>query len=212
MSSERLSLPEELLLLALHPAKGHLRDRDKLKYGLSAAVLGELEAAGVVRPEAMGKRFAILRPAPTGDPQLDETAGRLRAGERPKTKTWVRRNARRVHEPYLSRLVAGRTLQARAHRVLGVFPVTRYTVLDKELLSGVRSRLDQAAHGRKTLDDSTRLGALVAAVRLDRHLYRGGENRELRRRLKELTKRDWTAEAARQNVKSDEAAAAEGSG
>ncbi len=71
MTGAPLTLPEELLLLALDPVRGRsLNHRRYLQYGLAGAALADLEEAGRIAVEG-GDRIRVTNPLPLGDPVLD---------------------------------------------------------------------------------------------------------------------------------------------
>ena len=68
MTTVQLSLPEELFLLCVQPVTGRLRCRARvLQYGVAAAALAALEAAGRVAEDGRG-HVSVMDPRPTGEP------------------------------------------------------------------------------------------------------------------------------------------------
>ncbi|MFD7948863.1 GPP34 family phosphoprotein, partial [Streptomyces sp. NPDC059744] len=73
-----LTLPEELLLLALDPQRGKPYCRNRfLEYGMAGAVLAELEFQGRIT-EQLG-RIRVIDPLTPQDPLLAQVLGRLPA-------------------------------------------------------------------------------------------------------------------------------------
>ena len=106
------SLPEELLLLALHDEKGSVipAAAPVLNGALVGAVLMELGLQGRLREDADGGLQVDM--TPTGDPILDEAVQRVGDSDRPRTASyWVGRLARRIPRQRLDH--AGHARQAR---------------------------------------------------------------------------------------------------
>ncbi|GAA0415638.1 GOLPH3/VPS74 family protein [Streptomyces luteireticuli] len=194
---EHLALAEELLLLALVPASGRVSSGLRVRYALAAAELMEQELTGAVRPEADGKRFTATAPSGTA--------------QRPLTRGWLGRHARRsLITRYGDRLAERGAVRRQHRRLAGVLPATRYPLLRRDLAAEVRSRVEGAAQGGADAaadPRAARLGALLAAVGLDRRVFPGPAHRGLRRRLAERAAADRVARQAHRAVRAARAAA-----
>ncbi|MGW5941974.1 GOLPH3/VPS74 family protein [Streptomyces celluloflavus] len=207
-----LTLPEELLLLALDPGRGRpVVSRTSLRYGLAGAALADLAAAGRITPEGDG-RFSVASPLPLHDPVLDGALAALpgpaKGGRGIRARRWVHGAGRTVQELCLDRLVERGAVRRRSGRVLGLFPYARFPAGRVDLTGPARSRFKAAADAHFPDPRSRLLGALASATGLDAKLLPGGAWRPLRRELRRLAKEEWTAHAVRQAIQQDRNAAA----
>ncbi|MFH9135385.1 GPP34 family phosphoprotein [Streptomyces sp. NPDC017524] len=202
-----LTLPEELILLALDPDRGKptCGARD-LAYGTAGAALAELELQSRIREE--GGRIQVVNPLDPADPilaallrTLDPPAkGRRRPGIR--ARRWVGEYDRYVLEKYLDSLVERSVLSRTTHRVLGVLPYHRHFPGEPDLSRGVLDRFAAAeAAGYPTHRDRV-LASLAAAIGLAGDLTRLG--RTGRTVMKVMRRSEWTAVAVRYNVEQNE--------
>ncbi|MFJ9851449.1 GPP34 family phosphoprotein [Streptomyces sp. NPDC101150] len=207
-----LTLPEELLLLALDPVRGRPMSNPKyLRYGLAGAVLADLEAAGRITVER-GDRISVTNPLLTGEPVLD---GALAALPDPgknrsasvKAHRWVRTAARPVQELCLHRLEGRGAVRRETRRALGLFPYARFPVGTVDLSGPARARFRSAIDARLPDRRGRLLAAYASATDLDAKLLPGGSFRSQRRDLKRLIKQEWTANAAHHAVQMEKNAA-----
>ncbi len=191
------SLAEDLVLIAIDLRNGRIRRYEYLHYGITGAELVVLAEAGHI--DVSGDQIVVTSPAAvTGDPDLDITLAALAAARRvPKLKRWVGRLRRRTVRKYLTRLAQAGAIE----RKRGV--LTRYQVIDTARAALLRARLDSVALGAGPADSVEQTyGALVAAVGLAEHLYRGKENRAARGRLLEVAMSHRVADTVRRAVDS----------
>lgn len=202
-----LTLPEELILLALEPDRGKPTcNARNLAYGTAGAVLAELEIQGHIREER--GRVQVVNPLDPADPilaamlrTLDPPAkGRRRPGIR--ARRWVGEYDRYVQEKYLDSLVERSILSRKTHRFLGVFPYHRHYPGVPDLAPGVLDRF-AAAEAAGYADHRDRvLAALASAIGLAGDLTRLG--RTGRTVMKVMRRSEWTAAAVHYNVKQNE--------
>ncbi|MGW9117411.1 GOLPH3/VPS74 family protein [Streptomyces sp. NPDC055663] len=203
-----LTLPEELLLLALDPLRGKPRCSGRsLSYGTAGAVLRELELQG--RVTGQGGRTRVVSPLAPPDPFLaqvlgslsDPGVGGLAGGV--DTPLWIRRTAQHVEELCLEHLVRRSVLRRETHRLLGLLPYHRHPAADPALPLAVRDRFAAAEAAGFPDPRSRTLAALVSAIGLSGTVARGG----LRDRwaMRTLVDEDWTAHAVHRNVRQDRA-------
>ncbi|MFJ5046669.1 GPP34 family phosphoprotein [Streptomyces sp. NPDC088719] len=202
-----LALPEELILLALDPARGKPTcNARNLAFGTAGAVLAELEIQGRIREE--GGRVHVVNPLDPADPllaamlrTLDPPAkGRRRPGIR--ARRWVGDYDRYVQEKYLDSLVERSVLSRRTHRFLGVMPYHRHFPGVPDLSRGVLDRF-AAAEAAGYPDHRDRvLASLASAIGLAGDLTRLG--RTGRTVMKVMRRSEWTAVAVHYNVKQNE--------
>ncbi|MGW8377905.1 GPP34 family phosphoprotein [Streptomyces sp. ODS28] len=204
-----LSLPEELLLLAVNPRGGRiLVNPSHLRWGLAAAALVELEAQGRVSGE--GGRIAVLRPDPTGRQELDAALAALPSPPGTvRVKRWLGRYGRRAEQSTAKALAARGALSSEEVRVLGVFPRLRHRVLDPALRA---RRLEGMAAAAKSGFPGRRSRALAALLKATRVAGRLGVPRAVGREMRPLVREFWQAEAVRRKVSESRSAAAGGGG
>ncbi|MFD7492160.1 GPP34 family phosphoprotein [Streptomyces sp. NPDC059832] len=203
-----LTLPEELLLLALDPQRGKPYCPNRfLEYATAGAVLRELELQG--RVTGQGGRIRVVSPLAPPDPLLAQVLGSLSAPAAGglaggvDTQRWVRQSGRYVEELCLEHLVRRSVLRRETHRLLGLLPYHRHPAADPALSLAVRDRF-AAAEAAGFQDPRGRtLAALVSAVGLSGAVARGG----LRDRwaMRGLVDEEWTAHAVYRNVRQDRA-------
>ncbi|RPK52926.1 GPP34 family phosphoprotein [Streptomyces sp. ADI93-02] len=121
MSGAALTLPEELLLLALDPVRGKPYCRGRfLEYGIAGAALAELELQGWIAEER--GRVVVVKPLDPPDPLLAvflrslPPAGKGRSGSGVPARRWVRRSARQAEGLYLDALVERGVLRRETRR------------------------------------------------------------------------------------------------
>jgi Golgi phosphoprotein 3 len=189
---KKLSLAEELLLLALNDEKGTVLMAGSmgLSYGLAGALLIELVEAGLLRIE--GKDLVAPPAGSARDEILDEVLGIIRSAKRTRDlKYWVGKIGRsggQHKKKLLDRLVDRRILQKEDHRLLLIFPTKRYPQTDPMPEYGIRERVRQALRGMTPPDARTAaLISLVQACDLTGTLFEKGERREAKKRAKEIS-------------------------
>jgi hypothetical protein len=182
-------LGEDLLLLAAGSA-GRLPIPPNLRFGLAGSELVRLAAAG--RVDIVRGRIVIRDTAPTGDALLDEAlasmAGRSHG---PTVRAWVARDRRGLVKRYLARAEAAGIIRADRHRALGLFPVTRWKVLDAGRAAQARARLQFVAASTEILDPAqAALAGLASAIDVTRRVFPGWAGRTARKRLRQAGRRD----------------------
>jgi Golgi phosphoprotein 3 (GPP34) len=199
------TLGEDLLILAIDPANGRVRNTDKLPYGLMGSELVRLAAAA--RIDIADDRIVLRDPAPAGDPQLDQALASIaQSGKPPRPRTWVGHPRRHIRDEYLARLVQAGVLSEK--EVSSVLGRRRYTVLATGRLAAARSLLDAIARSAGPVPVSqAAFAGLAHATGLDGALYPGWANRPLRHRLAQIAKGSQTVAAPGSTAVSSAAAA-----
>lgn len=202
MTYDRLTLPEELLLLGWDDDRGRNRYSSNLKMLLGGAAIVDLVMEGTLT--ISGRRLEVAGP-PTGHPPLDLVRKQVRDSRRRRTtKSWVQRlgNRSELQKATLRTLVDRGVMSERHTRILGLIPVTRYPVSDTTRAGSIRRRVAETLTQADPVDDArdAALGGLVrpAGGRLLRHLVPKEQRRSAHRRAKALSKGDaMTADVAR---------------
>jgi hypothetical protein len=186
------TLGEDLLLLAVRP-DGKLGASAKLRFGLSGSELVRLAAAR--RVDIARGRIVILDAAPTGDDLLDAALQSMAGGWRqPTAKAWVARSRPGLVERYLDRLAAAGVIRSEGRQIMGLFPGTRWVVVDTARQAQVRARLDAIASGSVapgSLDsEQAAFAGLAGAIGLSALIYPGFAGAAARKNLKKAATRE----------------------
>lgn len=184
------TLSDDLTLLALDPDRGRIREPWLVKYGLAGSELIRLVARGLVKID--GGRLVAPVSTTTGDALLDVALASIAGAGRPTTpKKWVSKPRNEIVRDYLEKLAeAGRIQQAAGVKA-------RWWISDQAAAAGLRVRLDAIATGTGMVDlEQAAFGGLAHAVHLDRWIYRGWDNRAVRKRMKQVAQGRWTMPAA----------------
>lgn len=193
MMDTKLSLAEDVLLLALNDEKGTvlMTASVALPYALAGAIIVKLIEAGSVRIE--DKELVAAPRGSARDEILDEILGMIRSSKRTRSLNhWVGKIGRsggKIKEKLLARLVDKRILGREEHRLLWVFPTKRYPQIDPRPEYGIRERVRSAIRGMTLPDERTAaLISLIHASDLIGEIFEKGERRDAKRRAKEIAK------------------------
>jgi Golgi phosphoprotein 3 len=195
-----LSLPEELLLLALHDEKGKIVSKAStgLLFGLAGAVLLELTLQKRLALAEKNK-LALHDDRLTGDEILDEAIGKIRQSKKiRKADHWVSKlsGTKKLKDRLLDRLVNKGILRKEEKKVLRVFPVKRYPTKDARPERTTREQIRAALLQGRTPDERTAMiVSLVVACDLINEIFPKGERRVARKRAKEIVKNDPVGKA-----------------
>ncbi|MEU6083456.1 GPP34 family phosphoprotein [Streptomyces sp. NPDC047108] len=211
----RVTLAEELLLLALDPATGRPRCRPRfLQYGLAGAVLAELEAAGRI-VEDHG-RIALANPVPIGDPLLDDALASLpdpRKSRGVRIQRWIRGSAGPIEQECAYRLAQRGAIRIEKRRAFLFFGYHIYPSAGADWSTPAVARLRSAGKVRFPDRRSRMLAGLVSAIDLDGGICPGsGGAKRIRRDMHRLTGAQWPASAVRRTVRLDKVGQSAGGG
>lgn len=208
-------LAEDVLLLITAIEK---KGRPYVDLLVAGALLTDLALAGNVRVTESGESTRRNRvvavpdaPWPT-DPLLAEAAGMI--GGKPQwwLQSAVERLAKGQPNRVYERLVRAELVSGAEHRVLGLFPIRRWRVIDRRPVDALHNRLDEVfLFGADPDLHTAALAALLSAGRvilpvLDRG--RKVDKKLVKKRAKDLQKQYWTAEALEKAVQGRDAATA----
>ena len=197
----KLTVAEEIYLLALDDKQGVIKQHiptSALDYALAAALLMELAICDRIDTELTALNLTILKvtsTAPTGDALLDNTLHELKQETEPKlTSFWLERltNWRgHIGEQVLARLVSKGILKQENRRVLWVFEVQRYPLMDDREVKEVRTRLRELILGDDIPDPrEVVLISLGNACRLMDDLFTAKEYEQVQARIDALARLD----------------------
>lgn len=190
-----LSLAEEIYLLALDDTLGLIKPLPTaaLDYALAAALLMELALRDRIDTDLTTLKVTSVMPL--GDPLLDDTLQELLQQPEPQpTSFWLERLAersQRIEERTLARLIEKGILKQENRRVLWVFKVRRYPLLDDREVKEVRTRLRELILGDAIPDPRDAvLISLGSACRLLHDLLTAAEADQARSRIAALARLD----------------------
>lgn len=162
MGSHSLTLPEEVLLLALDDEKGTPGFGSMHGYAVGGAILAELLLRGCVRVDDEGKRkkwvVAVDGAAGTGEPLLDEALARVRSAKRRGSPgTWVQRfsSTRHLEQRLARRLCQRGVLRTEEKDLLLFFRRNTWPTVDPAPERAVRERVRRAVVSDDELDPRT---------------------------------------------------------
>ena len=190
-----LSFAEEIYLLALDDKQGIIKPLpvSALDYSLAGALLMELALQNRIDTDLSSLK--VVDPQPTGDQLLDETLRELQQKTEPQpTNYWLKcfaDQSRRIQEKVLARLIQKGILKQENKRILWVFEVRRYPLLNNKEITEVRTRLrnlilsDEIPDPREVV-----LINLANACRLLDDIFSDEELDRLRPRITALAKLD----------------------
>jgi hypothetical protein len=200
-------LAEDLLLLLYDDESGKaVIESMKVELGLAGAVLLELAMEGRVTVAGPGEevrrgRLYVSDPTPLDDPILDDALARLRdkAGKTPKSVLGTLKKG--LRERLLDGLVDRRILEHEEHKMLGLFPTSRWPAADAAHEREVRQRLRDALVTGVDPDQRTAaVIALLVAVDSIPKVIRTDDKRAAKRRAKEIAEGAWAADAVKKAI------------
>jgi hypothetical protein len=162
---------EDLLLLALVPRSGRIREADRVKFALRASVLVDLALAQRITMNA--NRITVLDTAATGDQRLDNALAALGASAAPSLRNWLKDTPAGfgMVNRYLSILADQGVIRVERRRGPMSAPM-HAMLLDQARRDAAKGRLNRVACGRESEDADRALAGLAHSCGLDRHLYR----------------------------------------
>lgn len=141
-----LSIPEEILLLALHDETGEIAEllpEHALEHALAGAVLSDLCMRHRIDSDL--KHLVVIDPSPVGESFLDPALAAIAASTTTHdAQTWVRRLAREaddIRQRVLDRLVNRGVLRRAGKTFLWVLGPRRYPIIDERDVREVKRRV-----------------------------------------------------------------------
>jgi len=212
-NDKSLSLPEEILLLALHDEKGTIGMGSTYSYAVGGAVLAELLMRGRVRLEASGKKklVTLTTAEPTGRAFLDDCLARIDedSKQRP-AETWVSRfaAAKQLKHRLAEQLCERGILRADEDQVLLLFTRRIYPEVDsrpeRELIERLRRAIFSDAG-----QVEPRTAVLISVAHHAGLLANAFEKRELKARkarIEQIGTGDATSQATKEAIEAMQAA------
>lgn len=188
---ERESLAEDLLLLALHNARGTSQLKEQqLRSALATATVMDLLLAGKIA--ATDGHVIVVDRDPLHDPVRDHALLCIGAAKTPtplaRCSDMIASAMPDIASRVREQLVARGVLQRQPHRNFGLLPTAdRFPERDGRIEQDVRSRLRSVAlHGTKPDPRTAILVTLVAGYRLDDTLFNDEERPIARAQLRDI--------------------------
>ncbi len=201
----KLTVAEEIFLLALDKNHGAIRKLPdySLDYALASALLMELELCDRIDVDL--KMLKVASTAPTGEPLLDETLLELRQIKEPKTISfWLERLTAQKDEfqrQVLAQLIRKGILKQENRRILWVFEIHRYPLMDDREVKEVRTRLRELILSDDIPDArDVVLISLGSACRLLDSLFTAEEKERANSRISSLSRLDLISHALEDSI------------
>jgi golgi phosphoprotein 3 len=188
----KLSMAQELLLLALKDEKGTLAASSTfVKVGLTGAMLLELILDGYL--DVVEKKVVVRNPSIHPDPFREDVMLLIRESKKErKLKSWVHRLSDKMPKlvkQMTTSLIAAGIVRHEKGKILWVFPHHKFPTHDPAPEMVIRRRIDDVVLGGSTPDDRTSaLIALALACELTGELFDKTERKQAKKRMKEITK------------------------
>lgn len=209
---DSLTLPEEIMLLALHDEKGTTGVESMYSYAIGGAVLTELVMRGRVRLDtSKKKRVHLVNAKPVGDPLLDECLIKLVDARKPAgAQTWVSRFAgvKNLKHRLAERLCERGILKADRDKVMLLFSRRIYPEIDPEPEQALVEKLRQAIFTEsRNLDPRTVvLVALADSASLLKNVFDKKELKIRKDRIARIVEGEAMAEATKEAIEAVQAA------
>lgn len=178
----------------LDEERGAFRGGARLAYGLSAALLADLEQLGRIE---IGDRVRAVDRARTGHAILDEQLERIAAAPPRRVEDWIVSSASGILVDRIAeRLVVAGTLASRVDRSLGLFSVRRYRIVPPRLATTLWAHVRGVVVGddHAVPAEHARVAAILAALG-ERRLLARARDRATALRAEALIRDDGVATA-----------------
>ncbi|GAA3522677.1 hypothetical protein GCM10022234_18540 [Aeromicrobium panaciterrae] len=205
-----MSTAEDFLLIATDPESGRTQlDSMRDQPVLGGAFLLDLVAAGRLTLEGEGRkaRVVVQDPAPVDDPLTEEAFARVRNRGRQKPQSAVTRLGRSGRKRTYAALVAKGSVRHRPAKLLGIFALTRYDVVDTARRDDLRGRIRSSLlHDQPTDSETAPLVGLLSAADMTKIVVDKPDRKVAKARAKVLADGDWASEGVRKAIQAAQAA------
>lgn len=210
--TERLSLSEALLLVALDDDRGSVISRASmaLDYGIAGALIMEL--ALKERVAVREKELGVLNRELTGDPLLDDVIQLItEKEERVKpVRHWVSimpRKIKRIRHRVADRLVDAGILSREKRKILWVFPSVRYPTVNPLPELTVREKIRNSILSEESPDTNVVLMCgLIKSCDLLSEIFEKPYRKQAKRRIRKLSAEEPVSRAVGETVAAVQAA------
>ena len=209
-----MTTAEDLLLIVTDPESGKPQlDSIKADPVIGGAHLLDLVAAGRISLDGQGRKARVVvdSHAPVDDPLLEQAFARVRNRGRQTSQNTVTRLGKHGRKQVSAALVAKGRLRQRPAKALGIFPLSRYDVVDtgrrNDLVNRVRASL---LHGQPADGETGPLIGLLSAADLTKLLVDKPERKLAKERAKVIAEGDWASEGVRKAIQAAQSAVTAG--
>ncbi len=200
-----LTLPEQLMLIALKDEKGTVlfTAMGILPFSIIGGILIELYFADKI--DYQDSKILVKDPTPTGNEFFDEVLKIIvDSGKKKDTKYWMLKlndKVKKIKEKTLQHLVRSNVLKEETYKVLSLITRTKYPTINPEPEEELRSRIKKFILKHENPDErNTALLSLVQVSRLLEDLFEKEEIREAKIRITELVERTHMGDAIREET------------
>lgn len=186
-----LTLPEELMLLALRDDKGSVifSASTALPYGLTGAVLLELFFMGKITYE--NKKIRAIDKSQIDDPVLDDALSIMKVSSKDRNpKYWVQKinsKVKKLKQRVIDNLVEKQILNREGHKILWFFNINRYPTLDVVPEMEIRNNVRNIVLSQyEVTEREIALLSLMKACSLVNEVFQRSERKLAKKRIKEL--------------------------
>lgn len=186
-----LTLPEELMLLALRDDKGSVifSASTALPYGLTGAVLLELFFMGKITYE--NKKIRAIDKSQIDDPVLDDALSIMKVSSKDRNpKYWVQKinsKVKKLKQRVVDNLVEKQILNREGHKILWFFNINRYPTLDVVPEMEIRNKIRNIVLSQyEVTEREIALLSLMTACSLVNEVFQRSERKLAKKRIKEL--------------------------
>lgn len=207
-----LSLPEEIMLLALHDEKGTTGLESMYQYAIGGAVLAELVMRGRVRLDTSKKKLVhLVNAKPLGDPLLDDCLTKMSVARKSAgAQTWVSRFAgvKNLKHHLAERLCDHGILRADREKIMLLFSRRIYPEIDPAPERNLIERLRQAifSEGGNVDPRTVVLVALADSASLLNKIFDKKELKGRKDRIARIVEGEAMAEATKEAIEAVQAA------
>ena len=186
-----LTLPEELMLLALRDDKGSVifSASTALPYGLAGAVLLELFFRRKITHK--NKKIQVVDQSQIDDPLLNETLNLMKNSSKDcDPKYWIQKinnKVKKLKQKVIDNLVEQQILNREGHKILWFFNIDRYPTLDVVPEMEIRTTIRNIVlNDHEATEREIALLSLMKACSLINEVFQRSERKLAKKKIKEL--------------------------
>lgn len=175
---------------------------------LGGAILVDLVETGRLRLEGEGRhtKVAVIDERPSDDPVLEAAFAQIRGKRHRNPQTAVTKLGKHARNRTYEHLTAIGAVRATPSRVLGIFPVTRYGIVQSAHRKDLLARISGSLLHHRPVDPQT--GPLISLLAAADLLKVAVDKQDLKRaktRAKHIAAEDWAGESVRKAIEASQA-------
>ena len=180
---------------------------------LGGGILFDLVASGRLALDGEGRkaRVVVVDRSPVLDPAIEQAFAQIRSKGRQSPQNVVTKLGRKSKQHLYASLATKGVVQPTTKKRMGLFPSTRYTILDTvrrdDLLVRVRASL---LHDQPADAESGPLIGLLSAADLTKLMVDKPERKQAKARAKVISEGDWASEGVRKAIQAAQSAISTG--